>query len=73
MFKRIDGDGKEEITGFSWADKEGNMENLRMEHIEGCPHTITLQNSAEEETTFYKDDIPKLILALQAAYDFKGN
>lgn len=69
MFKRIDADNNIKFEGYSYLDKNGNEESVRM-HYESTEHRyVEITNSAQEKVIFYKEDIPNLIKALQAAYD----
>lgn len=72
MFKRIEIESNEVIEGFSYQENDGELEYVIMDYSGRC-HSVDIKNSGEDVTTIYKADIPKLILALQAAYDFKGN
>jgi len=77
MLKRVDEQENEEITGFSYSNLVGDLEyvDISDSYCEGKNSTVTI--TAKEEGVYfhvYTDDIPKLVLALQAAYEhLKGN
>lgn len=69
MYKRIDIDVSQVIEGFSYANVHGNIESVVFEY-----DMVTLQDSDSAMSTVYIKDIPKLIKALQSAYDYyKGD
>lgn len=70
MFVRVDDDSiKEEINGYAYANKNGDIETVSIEgHYKDI---ITLKDSEGDEICVYKDDIQKLIKALEAAYNHK--
>lgn len=65
MFKRIDVDVPEgKFEGFSYANEDGDLEFV---HVLDGGGIIKI----EYNVGVYKRDIPKLIKALQAAYEHK--
>ncbi len=69
MYKRVDNEPpKEEISGYSYINEDGLEEVVTV-----CDYdnTVTFIDSENRKTHVYKSDIPKLIKALQAAYDHK--
>jgi len=68
MFKRVDITGDEELEGFSYINKDGDEESVSLpDGIDVV--TISVDNY---KTYIYKEDIPKLIKALEAVYNYKG-
>lgn len=68
MFKRVDVNEQEPIEGFCYISGDGEEERVV---IDDGNKTIVLQDGDEcEVNRIYVSDIPKLILALQAAYDY---
>lgn len=67
MFKRVDGP-RTDVAGFSYENKSGFLEFVHKEDADGV---CVVQDSNRCKAYVYKEDIPKLILALQAAYDHK--
>lgn len=70
MYKNID-DENPTYEGFYYCNKFGHKEYVKLHSIENIVE-ITLELE-DDGTQIYKEDIPKLIRALQAAYDYKGN
>lgn len=68
MFKKIDGSGEQELEGFSYINKHGDEEAVSFE--EDTVYLMYVANS-DALSVIYLEDIPKLIKALQAAYDYK--
>ncbi len=68
----IDGDDNEDVPEdqrFAYTNSQGNIECV---HVSQVLSAITFMNYERDEISeIYCKDIPKLILALQAAYDFK--
>jgi hypothetical protein len=65
MFKRVD--AEETVSGFSYENRHGNIECVKLG--ESCVQAI--YEDGCEISLFFYEDIPKLIKALQAAYDYK--
>lgn len=66
MYKKID-ETIERIEGFEYSNKFGAIERVKFLH-----DTVVFEDDEGDELrAFYLDDIPKLIKALQAAYDYK--
>ena len=65
MYKRID--IEEDIEGYSFANKEGEIELVKMD----VPGIILVEDCDGNRSYFYQQDIPKLIKALEAAYNHK--
>lgn len=68
MFKRIDV-AEEAIDGFSYRNQDGYDETIFIPNKWGVVKIVTQPNDSQIEV--FKSDIPKLIKALQAAYDHK--
>jgi hypothetical protein len=71
MLKRVDTDVETKITGFSYLNQDGCEESVSFNDSSSLTLAVSLDQDSEQ--WIYKEDIPKLIKALQAAYDFKGN
>ena len=69
MFKRVDITGNERIEGFSYINKDGDEESVSLP--DGPNNVITLLFTDGEDVYVYKEDIPKLIKALEAVYNYK--
>jgi len=75
MFKRVDITGNERLEGFSYINKDGDEESVSLpDGIDVV--TISVDNyktySVDNYKTYiYKEDIPKLIKALEAVYNYK--
>lgn len=67
MYKRVDGSQEVEITGFSYSNKHGHVEVVKVNH--GC--TYVAVQEGDKEVFIYDEDIPKLIKALQEAHNLK--
>lgn len=66
VFKRVDvQEAEEEIEGFSYNNASGREERVKI----FSNSEIVIYVPDYESVNFYINDIPKLILALQAAYD----
>lgn len=65
-FKRIDLDEDAEYEGFSYYNCDGYEE-----HVKFGEDIVLYIGDDDAEYPVYVDDVPKLIKALQAAYDFK--
>ena len=74
MLKRVDVEVvQEEITGYSYANKDGSSESVNCGFAQSSAK-IRLANGDQtgyDEVSVYLRDIPKLVLALQAMYDLK--
>ena len=68
MFKRIDAkEGDTAIEGFSYMNSDDQEERVS---IVGEDNIVNLEYTYEQPmSSVYVDDIPKLIKALQAAYN----
>lgn len=74
MYKRVDNGAEDQIVqGFSYSNKVGVIEYVEMHDWKESNAHVGINDGDEESCYIFKEDIPKLILALQAAYDFKGN
>jgi len=68
MFKRIDEPESGPVQGFSYANEDGLLEHVTLpDHHD----VVSVTDGENRNSNFYKSDIPKLIKALQAAYDHK--
>jgi len=67
MFKRVDVTGDEKLDGFSYINKDGVEESVSLPDG-GDVVAISVDNY---KTYIYKEDIPKLIKALEAVYNYK--
>lgn len=66
---RFDTEELPEEQLFAYTNVQGNTECV---HVSKALSAITFMNDDRDEISeIYCKDIPKLILALQAAYDFK--
>ena len=68
MFKRVDITGNEKLEGFSYINKEGDEEFVS---LPDGPYNIVTISADEDGVCIYKEDIPKLIKALEAVYNYK--
>lgn len=64
MFKRVD-IALEPLEGFSYNNKCGNLEKVVILHS-----TVKIEPTGGYSCEVYYEDVPRLILALQAAYDY---
>lgn len=64
-FKRVDKTGPK-YDGFMYDSQSGIPEYVILGA--GC---VVIEDSCGEKVTVYKEDIPNLMKALQAAYDYK--
>ena len=64
MFVRVDEADKEPIEGFSYFNLDGDEEQVAL-----CGNCVNIVDSMFDFASVYVEDIPKLIKALQAAYD----
>lgn len=67
MYKRVDGT-EDEFEGFSYLDVNGDEEFVSI--VYDC---VTIKDSSHNQVNIYKNDVPKLIKALQSAYEYKEN
>jgi hypothetical protein len=67
MFKRVDVTGNERLEGFSYINKDGDEESVSLPDGINVV-TISVDNY---KTYIYKEDVPKLIKALEAVYNYK--
>lgn len=68
VLKRVDKVEQEDIEGFSYINSNGDEEKVVLDGT-----VVKLEDGEGCESWFYIRDIPNLIIALQAAYDHKGN
>ncbi len=66
MYKFVDNEQSSDFQGFAYRNKYGSEEyvNLLESIVEICVDSV--------EVEIYYEDLPKLIKALQEAYDYKG-
>ncbi|MGZ8888085.1 MAG: hypothetical protein ACXW1D_00850 [Halobacteriota archaeon] len=71
MYKNVDEEGSA-YEGFSYKNLHGHLEYVKLlgDYNDLVEISLDLDGPGTE---IYKKDIPKLIRALQAAYDYKGN
>jgi hypothetical protein len=69
MHKRVDTEVHGTITAYTYESKTGFEEGVRLNS--GLSYATFFVSNGEASVDVYKSDIPKLILALQAAYDHK--
>jgi hypothetical protein len=68
MFKRVDEqEPRVQIDGFSYMNTNGSLE-----YVHCGTGIIEVEDSSGGKAVIWREDVPKLILALQAAYDHKG-
>jgi hypothetical protein len=68
VLKRVDKVEQEDIEGFTYVNYNGDEEKVVLDGT-----VVKLEDGEGCESWFYIRDIPNLIIALQAAYDHKGN
>lgn len=68
MFKRVDVTGNEKLEGFSYINKDGEEESVSLPI--GFYGLVVISVNGNK-VRIYKDDIPKLIKALEAVYNYK--
>lgn len=68
VFKRVDVTEDSPIEGFSYENSDGNIEQVSLQGNGNLLVDLGYQDE-QDKFTVYTKDIPKLILALQAAYD----
>jgi len=68
MYKRVDVED-EVVEGFSYRNHHGEIEIVGLD-LESTLY-VSINSSEGDVVHLYKEDIPKLIKALQAAYDHK--
>lgn len=66
MFIKID-EEQEQLDGFSYSNAHGGIEVVKMEKA----WVVFEDDYAAQVSEIYYADIPKLIKALQMAYDYK--
>lgn len=66
MYKRVDIDEQESIDGFSYNNYDGDLEIVKFFGTEAV--TLVYGDSCQV-ATIYIEDIPKLVKALEAAYE----
>ena len=67
MFKSIDPEEDSALEGFKYYNKFGDEE-----YVEFSSGTVLVKDDSGQDIEIYVEDIPKLIKALQLAYDYKG-
>lgn len=65
MFVRVDNEDSPVVEGFSYINRDGDEEQVEIYNDE----LIEINGSGSSHLPIYSKDIPKLIKALQAAYD----
>lgn len=65
MFKSIDKESADEIEGFSYTNADDEKEYVELD----WSYVILKDGSGSPLDMIYYKDIPKMILALQAAYE----
>lgn len=65
MYIRVD-EGYGGVTGYSYSNKNDDIETVEMMHT-----YVIISDSSLDTSEIYYEDIPNLIKALQAAYDYK--
>lgn len=68
MFKRVDIAANEKLEGFSYLNQDGDEESVSLPAGSSNIVTISIDRG---DSVVYKDDIPKLIKALEAVYNYK--
>jgi hypothetical protein len=68
MFKRVDIVDNEKLKGFSYINKDGDEESVSLPV--GLYGLVDISVD-DNEVRVYKEDIPKLIKALEAVYNYK--
>lgn len=68
MFKRVDVTGDEKLEGFSYINKYGDEESVS---LPVGPSNIVTISIDRDDLVVYKEDIPNLIKALEAVYNYK--
>ena len=67
MFKHVDITSSEKRKGFSYLNRDGDEEFVSLPN--GPYNIVTIYT--DENVDIYKEDIPKLIKALEAVYNYK--
>lgn len=68
MFKRVDVTGDEKLDGFSYINQDGDEESVS---LPAGPSNLVTIYIDRGDSVVYKEDIPKLIKALEAVYNYK--
>lgn len=68
MFKRVDVADNEKLEGFSYINEDGDEESVS---LPVGPRNIVTISIERCDLVVYKEDIPKLIKALEAVYNYK--
>lgn len=68
MFKRVDITGDEKLEGFSYLNRDGDEEFVSLPV--GSDNFVSIYID-RGDSVVYKADIPKLIKALEAVYNYK--
>ena len=72
MRKYVDIGEEEDITVFSFRNFEGETESVTLSKDSNSCLTI-VDDTHNQEYTLFKQDVPNMIKALQAAYDEWGD
>ena len=74
MYVSVDDDQAPTFTeGYCYTNQNGAVEYVKMDgNINVDYRTVYVEDSMGQYCEIYANDIPKLIKALQAAYDHKG-
>jgi hypothetical protein len=67
-YHRVDGDCSDE--GYGYRNNDGSFEYVKFLDDDPSNETVLIHPTLSDVAKVYTVDIPKLILALQAAYDF---
>ena len=65
MYKRVDQADEESVEGFSYENRDGGIEVVKMNNS----IFVNIADAEGEEIHVYYEDIPNLIKALKSAYD----
>ncbi len=72
MFKRVDNTNEDTpITGYSYLNQDEKEEVVVLSSAKVVKVVVSDGDGGTDTAAIYTRDIPKLILALQAAYDHK--
>lgn len=73
MFIDIEDNSPAPVEGYCYTNRDGSMEYVRLGTAnQQFGDTIYIEDNLEQSCEIYTKDIPKLIKALQAAYNHKG-
>lgn len=71
MYKRIDDVQEQEISGYSFVDRDENEIFVELTELFEERSVLVGAVGYDYQISVYKSDIPKLIKALEAAYNHK--